>query len=241
MKVFKQILREFLAPFIISIVWVFVNLANSPDKWTLLAAVNIFGPTFFLISWLSGQIFRVKKQIAVESNLLRIKDDLEAVADDIRLQTKEVSRYVTGGSAFIHFLPQVYHSLPLNNGLPLLALTNGNYPLYDVKAVLSNALNQGYPEMEINIGNSKDKVASMHILPIDMIGVSEHKLRLWITARNGAYYQDVWLKKISDLWTFAIRVRDGDNLIKLEQVDPDFPVRGQDAFVGFNDPTDSDD
>jgi uncharacterized membrane protein YciS (DUF1049 family) len=233
-KIIIQLLREFLIPLVLSIAWVILNFLQSNGQWTLLTAINVFGPTFFLLSWMIGQIFRVKKQIGVETTLQRITGDLENVANTIRVNAEKLSSSVTGGDGFIHFLPQVYYPELVKNGLVLLMLKNGEYPLYDVSAKLISSLDLGYPDMELVVGNTKEKVSSLHKLPIDMIGVNEHKLKLWITARNGAYYQDIWLKKTQNRWTFAIRVRDSNNGIRLEQVDTDFPIHGDKVFEHFD-------
>jgi hypothetical protein len=232
-KIFVQLLREFLIPLVLSIAWVILNFLQSDKHWTLLTAVNVFGPTFFLLSWMIGQIFRVKKQIGIETTLMRITSDLENVSNDIRINADKLSNAFTGGDGFIYFLPQVYFSELLKNGLPLTILKIGEYPLYDVSANLSKASNPGYPDVNLLVGNTKENVSKAYSLPIDMIEVDEHKLTLWITARNGAYYEDIWLKKAQGRWTFAIRVRDSSNGTRFEQVQPNFPIDGNNAFEHF--------
>ena len=229
MIVLKQILREFSVPFIISIAWMVLNLWRSHDPWSLINAMNIFGPTFFLVSWATGQFFRIRKQLGVESHLSRLKSDLEVVARDIRSQTQELSSYATGGDGFIYFLPQMF----MPHGFVVMSLTQGGYPLYNVHAT-ARVLGSSHSEMDIPIGDTKAGVSKVHFLPVDLSQSDEFKLRLWITARNGAQWQDVWLRKLSDQWTFAIRVRTDRNVVRYQQIDPDFPVEGSEPFAGFD-------
>lgn len=80
MKVFRQLLREFWLPLILGITWTAYNLADKPfDKWTLKAALNVFGPTFFFVSWLAAQWYRVRKQQRVEDDLAKLREGIQAL------------------------------------------------------------------------------------------------------------------------------------------------------------------
>jgi len=77
MKIFKQILKEFSVPLTLSVLWVFYNFYGKATLVTIKDIVNTFGPTFFLMSWMTGQFFRVKKQTNVEESLLSIESRLK--------------------------------------------------------------------------------------------------------------------------------------------------------------------
>ena len=77
MKIIRQLLKEFWLPLILGAAWTFFNLIDNPiDKWTAKGTINIFGPTFFFMSWLVAQWYRVKKQQKVEDGLGKIQSDI---------------------------------------------------------------------------------------------------------------------------------------------------------------------
>lgn len=91
MKVFKQLLKEFWIPFTIAILWTTINAyngQNKPKNWS--DYVNIAMPSFFFVSWLTGQYFRVRKQEHVSSTLGNIEQRVEAVLGDISNQAKNM-------------------------------------------------------------------------------------------------------------------------------------------------------
>lgn len=80
MQILRQLLREFWLPLILGIAWTTYNLADKPvNEWTLKAALNVFGPTFFFISWLAAQWYRVRKQQRVEDDLAKLQSGIQAL------------------------------------------------------------------------------------------------------------------------------------------------------------------
>jgi hypothetical protein len=80
MKVFLQLLREFWLPLLLGIAWTVFNFVDRPiTLWTVREILNVFGPTFFFISWLVAQWYRVKKQQRVEHGLTEIQKDVRAI------------------------------------------------------------------------------------------------------------------------------------------------------------------
>jgi hypothetical protein len=50
-KIFKQIVKEFWIPLLLSVAWVLYNIygSESSEAWNIQKVVNTFGPTFFLL------------------------------------------------------------------------------------------------------------------------------------------------------------------------------------------------
>lgn len=80
MKVLLQLLREFWLPLLLAIAWTTFNFVDRPfPQWTVREVLNILGPTFFFVSWLVAQWFRVKKQQRVEDGISEIRRDVRAI------------------------------------------------------------------------------------------------------------------------------------------------------------------
>ncbi len=80
MRTLRQLLREFWMPLILGVAWTAYNLAaRPPGYWSLREALNIFGPTFFFLSWLGAQWHRVRKQQKVEADLQELRDGMRAL------------------------------------------------------------------------------------------------------------------------------------------------------------------
>ncbi|NHM07507.1 hypothetical protein G4D82_09770 [Flavobacterium sp. CYK-4] len=94
MKIVKQLLKEFWLPLTVAIIWTIINICNAtkPQKWT--DYINVAMPTFFFVSWMTGQYFRVRKQEQVSTSLSKIEGRVESVLSDISNQTKEM-KFIT--------------------------------------------------------------------------------------------------------------------------------------------------
>lgn len=80
MKILWQLLKEFWLPLLLGIAWTLYNFVDKPiAQWDVRNTVNIFGPTFFFMSWLVAQWYRVKKQQNVEEGLTGIQADIRAM------------------------------------------------------------------------------------------------------------------------------------------------------------------
>lgn len=80
MKALHQLLREFWLPLIVGVAWTVYNLADRPaNEWKVKDAVNVFGPTFFFVSWMAAQWYRVRKQQRVEDGLAKLQAGVQAL------------------------------------------------------------------------------------------------------------------------------------------------------------------
>jgi hypothetical protein len=80
MRVLLQLIREFWLPLLLGIAWTAFNFIDRPFRdWSVREVVNVLAPTFFFISWLVAQWYRVRKQQRVEDDLGRIQRDVRAL------------------------------------------------------------------------------------------------------------------------------------------------------------------
>ena len=80
MKIIAQLLREFWLPLLLGVAWTTFNFTDrSPSTWTVREILNVFGPTFFFMSWIVAQWYRVRKQQKVEDDLIDIQAGVRAI------------------------------------------------------------------------------------------------------------------------------------------------------------------
>ena len=97
MKIALRLLREFWLPALLAVGWTAYNVKNSGAVVDFKTLLNIFGPTFFLVSWATGQFFRIKKQAHVEQNLTSIEGRVESLVTKLEKHTQDFLGYTTGG------------------------------------------------------------------------------------------------------------------------------------------------
>lgn len=84
MKTFRQLVREFWFPLTVAVAWTVYNMAAVPrSQWNVRQAVNVLGPSFFFVSWLVAQWYRVKKQQRVEDDLSAIQAGVRAIQEPL--------------------------------------------------------------------------------------------------------------------------------------------------------------
>lgn len=92
MTVAKQLLKEFWIPGAIALTWSALNfMALGQSERSFLKFVNVAGPTFFLVSWMTSQYFRVRKQEQVSSVLSGIEGRVDDVMKRIERQAASLT------------------------------------------------------------------------------------------------------------------------------------------------------
>ena len=95
MKIAGQLLREFWLPSLAALIWTATNIFAATSQWgSWTKYINIAAPTFFFVSWLTGQYFRVKKQEHVATTLGIIETRVEGVLGKVESQAKEMGYLV---------------------------------------------------------------------------------------------------------------------------------------------------
>ncbi len=234
MKIFKQLIKEFWVPLLLSIAWVSYNIFGSEasDEWNTQKVVNVFGPTFFLLSWLTGQFFRVKKQTRVEDSFSTMEARFEELLTEIERKTNEMIGHISGGNSFPYFQIGMIDSTT-NTGV-LMAIHEGEHPLYDVTARIVDLqkfeqiknnislANMSYSDTNISVGNMIPSHASM-VQQWKLENDLEQSYNVFFTARNGSFTQFIRLHKINGNWVSAIKVTNRANEVLHEKIDDNYP------------------
>ena len=233
MKVLRQLLREFLLPLILAIGWTAYNLKSTPQSaWTVSQFVNVFGPTFFFLSWLSAQWFRVRKQQKVESDLGGIDAAVRQSIARLEQTSDHLVGHITGGDSFCHLEPPPPDP---NHWAALTVLHSGKFPLYDVRARLHD-LDQPLPDpftvdhlfsgdQQIDCGDLIPGHAKAIRMPLDFDERSRIRLNIFFSARNGGFTQLFRCVQVAGTWESALQVR-RDSEILLERVTDAYPRAG---------------
>lgn len=234
MSIFKQIVKEFWIPLLLSIAWVLYNIYGngSSEIWNIQKVVNIFGPTFFLLSWVTGQFFRVKKQTKVEDSFVKMETRFKELLNEVEKSTYQMICHITGGDSFPYFQIGMLDNKK-NTGV-LMSIQEGEHPLYDVNARIvdlqkfeqvKNNLslaNMSYSDIYISIGNMIPSHARM-IQPWKIHNEPTQSYNVFLTARNGNFTQLIRLNKINGAWISATKVIKTDDEVLYENVDNNFP------------------
>ncbi|MFM4922410.1 hypothetical protein [Aeromonas dhakensis] len=233
MKIFTQIIKEFWIPLALSILWVLYNIYGngSETEWSFQKTVNIFGPTFFLLSWLTGQFFRVKKQTKVEDSFGSMEIRFKELLDKVESKTEEMIGHISDGNSFPWL--QIGMTYGSNQGV-LMAIHQGDHPLYDVIARIvdlqkleqvKNNISLAtleHIETNVNIGNMIPSHASM-VQKWEIESEPEQSYNIFLTARNGSFTQLLRLKKVNGAWVCATKIMNKNNEILHEQIDDNYP------------------
>ncbi len=234
MKIIIQIIKEFWIPLILAISWVLYNIfwnVNS-ETWNFQKAVNIFGPTFFLLSWLTCQYFRVKKQTRVEDSFGSMETRLNELLNGLESKTTDMIGHISGGNSFPYF--QIGNLDSNTNKGVLMVIPEGEHPQYDVSACIVDLqkfekvksslsfVNMEYSHTNIHIGNLTQTHACM-VQEWTVENDIEQSYNIFFTARNGSFTQLMRLKKIDGNWVVATKVKNNEDKILYEQIDYNYP------------------
>lgn len=212
MKVARQLFKEFCIPFIGAFAWVAINYSGDIKKST-----TLFGGTFFFIAWLTGQIFRVKKQNATDESFSAIRADIATLLGDLKLKTDNLIGHVTGGRS-ICFFTQPY----ISEGKAYLLIESvGEYPTYDVSAGVVDIDHLRTRVEEIGVYEAY-RTAPVRLPVIEVLTPGYAKLTdvqltlegavkkiftAHIKARNGMFFQRMQFVCVDGRWLFATVVQ----------------------------------
>jgi len=233
MKLAKQLLREFWLPAAVALAWaatgVFWVGTNAPP-W--IAFVKDTAACFFLVSWGTGQYFRVKKQSQVETHLEGILARLSEVAGKIEAASAESTALMTGGDSYCYVS---LHNMETMTNRGLLAVRHhGSHPLYDVRISIVDIdelerLASNASSLPLDAATKTVELATVYATGLSALkgwslgdGPSPRRYNLEIRARNGAWSQQIRVVKLADRWVTATKVyRDGQLLV--EEAYEDYP------------------
>lgn len=217
MKIVWQLLKEFWFPLLTASGWVLFNMySGSHDEWDLAKIVNVFGPTFFFLSWGLGQFFRVKKQSKVEQNFVSMETRLQDLVSKVEYQTNEMLSNFSGGDSFAYFN---FSNFDDEKNLALLSVqATGRYPMYEVTGRIVDLIkldSESYntANKTIELGNLVPN--NFKIIPISwkLSNDSYQRYNIFFSARNGSYHQMVKIMKIDGSWELATIVERNETVL----------------------------
>jgi len=222
MSTFKQLIKEFSIPATLALVWTGYSLYESKDvQLSVKNFVDVFGPSFFFVSWLVAQWFRVKKQQGVERGLGTIEKNIQETLSKLEKTAVQLAGHITGGNSICYL-----HGPQPNGNIwtSLLIIHQGEHPLYDVamrifdvdkfelhKSNLNAVPASAYEQSHV-IGNLIPNHARFFPLSLDLGGNSVKKFNIFFTARNGSFTQLMRCRMVNGVWLFATQVQLNNNV-----------------------------
>jgi hypothetical protein len=240
MKVLKQLSKEFLLPSMLALGWTFFNLHDlDREAWDAKKFVNVFGPTFFFVSWLVSQWHRVKKQQKVETGLSDIEKNVQKTLHSLDEKAQDLAGYITGGESVCYLIGPT----PTTNIWSQLVIAHvGKHPLYEINARITDLdqwdLMKKDPTLHPlscdtfrQFGNLV--VGHVNFLQenFDLGQEDSRRFNIFFTARNGAFTQLLRCRRVEGTWVFATKVVRGDTVYH-EEVSEGFP-RAEDGTVNW--------
>lgn len=210
MKIVRQLLREFWIPFLISLVW------TAYSAWgggvDIKKIVSVFGPTFFLVSWLVGQVFRVRKQVSVESSFINVEHRLEKLTDSLERNVRTMVGHINGGDSFCYLMPNGENE---HRSARFVLRHCGEFPLFNLQVRI------------VDIDSLRRGVTAEHSFTIDEFSVTgtnllntphfskSRALNIFYHSRSGRVVQEIRFGQVGDQRCYAYHItRDGDVLVQ---------------------------
>jgi len=231
MTVLKQLLKEFWLPLLAAIVWTSYNIWEVP-QWSIRTVLNVWVPTFFFVSWLASQWYRVRKQQKVETGLSNIEERIKQTLAELDAKTADLAAYITGGESVCWLI-----GIPVvSDIITEIAVQHvGKHPLYEVNARIVDL--EVFEEIRRNLphdhfGRSETYHQFGNLIPghtlvvpanISMGNASSRNFNIFYTARNGSFTQELRYRRVNGGWLYATKVSRG-NITLHEQVQEGFPL-----------------
>lgn len=200
MKIFKQLLKEFWLPFCAAAAWTAFSVWS--DSFSLVKTISTFGPSFFLVSWVVGQFFRVRKQVGVESSLVNVEARLEKLASSLEVNVEKMVGHMNGGDSFCYVMPN-----GVQDGKRMWFLRHcGDYPLYKLSVRITD-IDQLGRNVEQTFSWDEFSVNGMHLLrSLDVSGADTQSFNIFFHSRNGRVVQEVRFARVdgSEKWAYRL-------------------------------------
>lgn len=227
-KIAKQIFKEFWIQTTLSIIWATFKMYNSKEtnEYISIFIANFSGSLFFL-SWMFGQVFRVKKQLKIEEEFGNIKSDLNILIKNLEKQTKDLIGYSTGGDSIAYLRPSYFNSSELH--LDLINISE--YPVFDFAGEwidldenIDPINNIFWTRNNFVIGDIHPNKIAIGCLRFDFSNRSRLRINVFSRCRNRNITQQIRVVKIEDKLIIAYQIK-SDNFNK---------TNVPDNFPGYN-------
>ena len=224
-EVLLRVAKEFWFPAITAASWTAYATWGGP--WSPKVEVSVFAPAFFLVSWATGQLFRIGKQSAVDRNLRMIEERLVGLLGRIESSTTELIAHMTGGDSFC----RVRFTDPDESGLKFMAFAvhHGKYTMreVDVRILDIDKINASAPrDLSGHFLLSRGTLVpgyQVGCLAFAMGNGSRVLAHISVQALNGATEQRTLLRCIGGKWLEATLVLREYKAI-YRHIDSEFPL-----------------
>lgn len=223
-KTVRQLVKEFWVPFLVSTLWTIYVVWGSTV--TVKDVISNFGSSFFLASWLTGQLFRVRKQAGVEDSFGSVEQRLNHLVDQLESKTENMISHITGGDSYLHFFPVIF----VGSKILWVAIHKGQYSLQQVNVTITDVekLNGSFKAQGILDFTAKHKLGDVHcgmnqkIAENDVGDRDRFSFKIVTHARNGTFEQETRFARVNGAMRVATRIK-GHSGIVHEEANPDFP------------------
>jgi len=226
-EVLKRLGKEYWAAALVAALWTACSSWPSRSDLKLVSVVNVFVASFFLVSWATGQVFRVMKQTQLERNLTGIENRLMSLLGSLEKQTEDLVGYSTGGDSIAYFKP----SHPVRTNEICLDLENrSRYPVFDFYSELID-LDEAIDPINGKFWTRRPaSIPSLYpnkIIPqvycLDMSKRDLVRVNVFIHTRTKNLVQQFRIARVGDRFSYAAKT-ECDGEVLQQQIPDDFPV-----------------
>lgn len=217
MNISIRLLKEFWLPAVFAIAWTFYNVHSSDAMKDFKSVLNIFGPTFFLVSWATGQFFRVQKQAQVERNLTSIEQRVNTLISKLEKHSQDFFGYTTGADSVAYFTPILRGPNQLELGLE----NKSNYPVFDVHAEVIDLDESIEPEKGKFWTRHRFTVESIYPSRVvtgayrfDLSELQKLNINIFIQTRSQGLTQQLRVVRLKGELLIASKTQSGDRVIE---------------------------
>ncbi len=231
MGIIIQIIKEFWIPFLISATWtIYIGWSNG-FKLEIDKIISSFASSFFLASWMLGQVFRIAKQIKTEKNFNSIEGRLQSLLDKIEQKTIETIGHISGGSSYPFLITS-----HMGNKILLSLAVYGDYPLRNLDIGIrdiTNRMNQDNMTIDQIISDSTDfgeklysgdasNISAIILRSFPIVDDTHKVYRIRFRCLNGMYSETIEIKIINGIFSVKSELFDiNGNKIK-DQISDNF-------------------
>jgi hypothetical protein len=235
-----QLCKEFCLPLVVAISWAVYN--GLGQAFLVKDFIASLMPAFFLASWMTGQIFRVRKQAGVEASFNDLQSRMGEMIEEFQEKALSTIDHITGGDSYCYAEPQL--SRPTYYPIQWMVRNAGAYPMYQVAVKIDDLNSRVNVLPGLMHMDTKDVVlgdipchAARHFEWRHLEKNKSCHFSLTFEARNGTLIQDVIIKWINEEFAFAYRLKknDEESTVLKEVVPAHFP-KGEDGSFDWSEP-----
>lgn len=227
MKIALRLLREFWVAFVLAAAWTVYTLRPYAAGWDVRAMVSTFAPSFFLISWATGQFFRVQKQAGVDRYLTSIEARVDSLMTRLEKHTKDFMGYATGADSKAYFQPMFREKDVLELGL----MNDSEYPVFDFHSRLIDIdepidpkAGKFWTDHLFSTPSLYPSRILMSAYRFSLAGRDRLRVNIFINTRGQGLTQQIRVARVDEWFAVAVKTTVGNDVVEVT-VPPNFPGR----------------